>query len=127
VIANQDSLAPPVESFAMTHGMNFILTNVMWARPDAGRTRLSWIARAGMGPTLPHAETRVRGRIREGYELGGLGFQLAPGIAIRLTRGLRVTSEYKFTLARPTLEVAGGQAVTAVRTHHMALGLAATF
>jgi hypothetical protein len=127
VIANQDSLAPPLESFAMTHGMNFILANVVWTMRDDRRSRFGWVARAGIGPTLPHAETRVRGRIREGYKLGGLGIQLAPGFAIRLTRALRVTSEYKFTLARPTLDVAGGQAATTVRTHHIAFGLAAVF
>ncbi|MBI3049748.1 MAG: hypothetical protein HYY76_15695 [Acidobacteria bacterium] len=127
VIANQESLAPPVESFAITHGMNFILVNVVWAAPEHDRARVGWMVRAGLGPTLPHAESRVDGRWQEGYELGGAGIQLAPGIVVRVTRVLRMTGEYKFTFARPSVEVAGGHALAAVRTHHVAWGLAAAF
>jgi hypothetical protein len=123
VIADEQSLVRPVEAFAMTHGMNLLLANVVWRIPNCAR--LGWLARAGLGLTVPHAETRVAGRDVEGYQLGGAALQLAPGLAIRLTRRLSVTGEYKFTLARAVLDVAGGEVATSLRTHHVAWGLAA--
>jgi len=98
----------------------------VWTPRDEGHL-VQWVARAGIGPTLPHAESRIAGGDREGYEPGGMGLQLAPGVAVHLTRSIRVTGEYKFTLARPTVDVVDGTATTAVRTHHVAFGLSAGF
>jgi hypothetical protein len=127
VIANEVSLAPPLDALAMSHGMNFILVNVVWKRPLARRSRHEWVLRAGIGPTLPHTEVRIHGQAHEGYEAGGLGAQLSGGVALRLTRTLRLTGEYKFTFANPTLDVPGGDLHTSVRTHHVVWGVAAVF
>lgn len=126
VIAKPAALGPPVEAFAMTHGMNFLLANLVWTG-GGERQRVRGVARAGVGPTLPHAESRVAGRSAERYEWGGIGVQVAPGVAIRLARSLSLTAEYKFTFARPTVGAAGAALTTTVRSHHGALGIAATF
>jgi opacity protein-like surface antigen len=126
VIANEASLRSPVDAFAMTHGLNFLLANVVWTGGGAGRL-VRWAARAGVGPTLPHAESRVAGRAREGYDWGGVGLHLAPGLEVRVTDRLRATGEYKFTFARPVVRAAGGTIATTVRTHHLAFGLAVVF
>ncbi len=112
--------------FAMSHGMNFILANVMWITPAGNRSgRVDVVGRLGLGPTLPHVESRIGREERQGYELGGFGLQVAPGIALLTTRRWRLTAEYKFTFARPHVSVPRGTATTTLRPHHIALGIAA--
>ena len=126
VIADQASLAAPVQHFAMSHGMNFILANVVWMPPAGDRERrLNVVARAGIGPTLPHVEARVSGEERQGYEAGGVGFQLAPGLAVRVGGPWRLTADYKFTFARPRVSVPGGTITTSLSTHHVTVGICA--
>jgi hypothetical protein len=110
----------------MTHGMNFILVNAVWRERD-DRRRVRWVARAGVGPTLPHAESRVAGREREDHEWGGAVLQFSPGLEVRLMDRLRVTGEYKLMFAQPTVAAAGGTIAAAARNHNVALGLVATF
>ena len=123
------SLAPRLD---MSHGLNFILGNVVVRKGvgplDArGLPRLVAVARAGAGPTVPHGESTIDGVDREQYESGGLGMQVAGGLELALWRGLAAVGEYKWTRANPTIEVAGGQATIPSRSHHLALGIAYRF
>jgi hypothetical protein len=126
VVANEQTLAPPLESLAMTHGMNLILGNALWMR-RAGNDRVRVTLRGGFGITVPHAETRVHGQERGAYEYGSLGWQLAPGVALHATGPLYLNAEYKFTSARPEIETADGQATVPARTHHWLIGVTAMF
>jgi opacity protein-like surface antigen len=83
---------------------------------------LTLALRAGVGPTIPHAESVVSGVFQEQYELGAVGWQVASGVEARLTRGLLAVAEYKFTRTTQTVGVSGGEAETAIRTHHFAVG-----
>ena len=56
-----------VQRYAMTHGLNFALINMVMRTPVRGPVTLVW--RAGAGPTLPHAETTIDGQIREQYRV----------------------------------------------------------
>ena len=126
VVANEETLAPPLESLAMTHGMNLLLGNALWMT-RAGSDRVRITLRGGVGITVPHAETRVHGEERGAYEYGSIGWQLAPGVAIHATGPLYLNAEYKFTSARPEIKTADGQATVPARTHHWLLGVAAMF
>ena len=126
VVANEQTLAPPLESLAMTHGMNLILGNALWMT-RAGSDRVRVTLRGGFGITVPHAETRVNGQERGAYEYGSIGWQLAPGVALHATGPLYLNAEYKFTSARPEIETADGQATVPARTHHLLFGVAAMF
>ncbi len=57
-----------VERYSMTHGLNFILINLV-SRTPVGDGPVTFVARAGAGPTLPHAETTIGGVIREQYRI----------------------------------------------------------
>jgi hypothetical protein len=121
-----------VQRLAMSHGLNFILANVAVRRdlgsPDVtGTTRIVAVLRAGVGPTLPHAESTVGGVTREQYEGGGLGLQAGGGVEMRMWRGLGALGEYKFTWATPRIGVAGGEATVPVRSHHLVGGVALRF
>lgn len=121
-------LSSIVNRVSMSHGLNFILANVS-ARHGfgpsnaAGIHRLVAVARAGAGPTLPHAESQIDNVYFEQYESGGLGVQVGGGIEFSFWRGLGAIGEYKFTWASPDIEVAGGQAKIPSRTHHFAFGV----
>lgn len=123
------SLAPRLD---MSHGLNFILANVVvrhgFGPVDArGAPRYMAVARAGAGPTLPHAESTIDSVDREQYEGGGLGVQAAGGLEVALWQGLAAVGEYKLTWAKPTVEIAGGQATIPSRSHHLAMGVAYRF
>jgi hypothetical protein len=110
-----------VQHFAISHGLNFILANVVVRKPLAA-TRLGLVARAGLGPMRPHGETELDGRRLENYEWAGVGAQVAAGVELRLWRGLHGLLEYKLTSARPRIAVYAGEARVSTLSHHFAVG-----
>jgi opacity protein-like surface antigen len=119
-----------VEAFAMSHGMNLLVGNVvlrypLGARPSAGRLRLT--ARAGLGVAVPHAESTVRGDRREGYEVAGAAYQAGAGIEWVAARRVLVLADYRWTYASPQVTVAGGTAKTTIRMNHLTVGAGLRF
>ncbi|PYR53456.1 MAG: hypothetical protein DMF91_28290 [Acidobacteria bacterium] len=56
-------LGDVVQRFAISHGLNLVLVNAVVRAPVRRRSsesRISWVARAGAGPTVPHAERPYR-------------------------------------------------------------------
>ena len=115
-----------VERYAMTHGLNFLLVNVVARQPAAG-SRASLVVRAGAGPTIPHTETTVLGGAVDKYEFAGWGLHGAAGIDLRLSGRLSFVAEYKVTRARPEVTIAGGTGRTTALTHQAAAGVAFGF
>ena len=116
----------------MSHGLNFIFANVALRQElgpvdSQGTHRFVVVARAGAGPTVPHAESAVEHVNRDQYQAGGLGTQVAGGLEATVWRRLAVLGEYKFTWTSPELDVAGGQATVPARSHHVVAGLAYRF
>jgi hypothetical protein len=118
-----------VQHYAMSHGMNFILFNAVLRAPlnDDGAglaSRVALTARAGAGPMVPHAETTVANESREQYEGGGIGYQLAGGVDIRLVGWLSAIADYKFGHGRPEITIVDGTGRTTANVHQLAFGLA---
>ena len=111
-----------LDRFSISHGLNFLVFNAV-ARCRVG-PRMFLAARAGAGPTVPHAESTIDGVDREGYEWGSLGIHAAGGIGIRAWRGLAVLAEYKFTRTRQTASVDRGEARGRFLSHHGVFGIA---
>jgi hypothetical protein len=84
---------------------------------------VAFVARAGAGPTLPHAETTVNGQAREQYEYGGLGLHAAAGVDVRLHSRVSGAVEYKVTAAKPTITIAHGTGQTTAVSHHLSVGV----
>jgi|SRR5215510_8282084 len=125
-------LSSIVNRVSMSHGLNFILANFSVRKgigpTDAsGAHRIVAVARAGAGPTMPHAESQIDDVYFEQYEGGGLGVQVGGGAEFSLWRGIGALAEYKFTSASPEIEVAGGEAKIPSRTHHLAFGIQYSF
>ena len=121
-----------VQRLSMSHGLNFILVNVAARRafgpPKAdGSRRFAGVVRAGVGPTMPHAESQLDNTYVEQYEAGGIGAQVAGGVEVSVWRRIGVLGEYKFTSANPEIDIAGGQARIPSRSHHFVFGLTYDF
>ena len=119
------AFADVVQRLGMSHGLNFVLANGGLRRPLGGR--VTGTITFGAGPLLPHAELQIDGAAIEGYELGGIGTQLAIGADVRVWRGLSVLTEYKWTRAAVRLTLDSGQLDLTATSHHLVAGLSAAF
>ena len=115
-----------VQEYQMTHGLNFLMVNAVGRLPIKSG-RLSLVTRAGMGTTLPHAETEVLGQSQERYEFTGLGVEGSAGLAMKLSHLLSLIADYKVSEARPRITVVSGMAQTRALTQQVAIGLAVGF
>ncbi len=123
------ALASVVERFSLSHGQNLLFVNAV-ARYAPGRcgdfrtARFVLLARAGVGPTLPHVETTIAGVAEEGYQRGAIAVQAAGGIELRAWKQLHALVEYKFTRCRQSVSAAAGSHIeTLLHTHHLTFGL----
>ena len=112
-----------VQRYAMTHGLNFLLANLVM-RKEVGDGRAAIIGRAGAGVTIPHTETTVLGGAVDQYEYAGPGVHAAVGLDLRMAGRLSFVTEYKFTWAKPEITIAGGRGQTTAFAHHVAFGVA---
>jgi len=121
-----------IQRYAMSHGMNFALVNVVWRKPLAATggsalSRVALMGRAGAGPMVVHSETTVFGQSHEQYQRAGVGFQLAGGVDVRLAGWLSAVADYKFGHARPTIAFGPPPSATgqmSANVHQIAFGLA---
>lgn len=129
VIGNPGQLGPQVQQYRMTHGLNFLVANLVSRRPlgrsASGESPFSLVTRLGAGVTVPHAETTILGVLKEQYEYAGPGAHAALGLNTRLTGRWSLVTEYKLTYAKPRITTAhNGTGQTTTLTHHLAVGLA---
>jgi opacity protein-like surface antigen len=115
------------ESFSLSHGLNFALVNVVargvLSSSGGADGRVELLGRVGLGPTIPHAESRVDGVFHEGYEIGAPGLHVAGGIEVRLVRGLSAMAEYKLTSTNQTVAISEGHAHGRFTSHHVVFGV----
>jgi hypothetical protein len=114
-----------VQEFNMSHGLNFLLGNILLRREMT--TRFTATGRAGLGALLPHTESVVDGERRGRYEWAGVAVQLSGGAEVGLSRRIAATAEYKWTRASPRVTLAEGQATLTTRSHHLAVGVRMLF
>lgn len=127
VIAKPEELGPDVTRYQMTHGLNYLVANLTTRRPIGrsayGESPLSLVGRLGAGITIPHAETTVRGAMKEQYENAGFGAHASVGLNYRLAGRLALVGEYKMTYAKPKITTAwNGWGQTTTLSHHVAVG-----
>ena len=115
-----------VQQYSISHGVNLLLFNVA-GRQRIGGEHLIVTARAGLGPTLPHTESRIEDQAQEQYEIGRLGWQVAGAAEFKLWQRLYVLGEYKFTRSKQRGKVSSGTAESLRRTHHGVFGLSYHF
>ena len=123
--ATQVPFSSVVEDFNVSHGLNFILGNILVRRPVTPRFVAT--ARIGVGALLPHTESVVEGERRGRYEWAGLAAHLSGGAEVRIWHRVAATAEYKWSRATPRLALARGHVTLTTRSHHLAVGVRALF
>jgi hypothetical protein len=127
-IDRQLVLGEIVQQYSISHGVNLLLFNVA-ARHQIKRTaaapqgRLILSVRGGLGPTLPHTESRVEGVSQEQYEIGRLSWQVATAAEFQVWKKVYAFGEYKFTRTRQRGKISSGDAESLLQTHHGVFGL----
>ena len=114
-------LASVIQRLAMSHGLNFLLANVVVRHEVVPRLVLA--ARVGAGPTLVHAESTIAGNVLEQYQSGGFGVQAGGGIELTVWGALGAVGEYKFTETTADIDIPDGTATIPVRSHHGTFGV----
>ena len=122
-IAITAPMAQYVTRYAMSHGMNLALGNVVLRRPLGVSGAVAVTARAGAGMSFPHAEVTMGGESVDQYEFGGLALQVGGGLDVRLSARLSTIVEYRLAYARPEIDVPGGTGRTTATIHQAAFGL----
>ena len=118
-----------VQRYAMTHGLNFWLGNLVWRVPlgSASANRTALVLRAGAGPVTPGVDTVVGRKSVQHYQYAGMGAAASAGLDIQVWRLLSFIAEYKFTYAKPKIDVDGGHGQTTTLAHHVAAGIGIGF
>lgn len=114
-----------VDRYNHTHGLNFLLANLVWRQHlgDPG-ARFALLVRAGAGPVIPGRDVVMPGLNVQGYEFSGIGAQATAGVTTRINGPVSAMVEYKFTHARPEIDLTnGGRGRMTAVSHHIAIGL----
>ncbi len=123
VYAAQGALAPEVQRFSISHGLNLVLANIVWRQNPTSSRRIGLTVRGGAGVAVPHGESQVFGVVQQQYQISSLALQGSAGPVVRLTRHLNAMLEYKLTTANPTVDVADGTMKGRYTSQHLAAGL----
>jgi hypothetical protein len=117
-----------VQRFAISHGLNLLLGNLVirqpLARGPSSTGQLAFVGRLGAGPTIPHAETTVEGTTQEQYQWGRVAAQAAAGLEWRFARRLAAVAEYKLTATPQRVRIPDGTASATIISHHVVAGVA---
>jgi hypothetical protein len=110
-------LSSVMERFAMSHGLNFVVANVVYRQGigHSANPRAFMLARAGAGITVPHVESTIAAESREQYEAGGLGVQASLGAELRVRGHLHSFAELKVTTTAESAWRPGRSAVASRR------------
>lgn len=119
-----DTHSPDLTQFQMTHGLNFLLGNVVYRSQPLGAARVALTVRGGAGLTIPHVESVFRGNSLSKYENGGFGAQGAVGVEARLTGRLYAVADARLTYARVRVDVASAGVAGGFATRQVDAGIA---
>jgi len=114
-----------VARYNQTHGLNFLFANLVWRQPLGGRgARAALLLRGGAGPVRPGRDIVMADLNVQGYQFAGIGAQAAAGLEVRLNGWLAALAEYKFTHARPELNLgAEGHGRMTAASHNVVFGV----
>ena len=111
---------------SLSHGLNFVLANVVVRvplRPGTPRSRVSLLARAGAGPTIPHVEATIRNGSADGYQWGRVGFHAAVGAEVFIAKRIALCVEAKRTTTRQVAQIGTARLTAAFTTRHLMAGM----
>ncbi|HVZ21616.1 MAG TPA: hypothetical protein VG871_11165 [Vicinamibacterales bacterium] len=119
-----DTHSPDLTIFQMTHGLNFVLGNIVYRAQPLGGGRVALTARGGAGFTVPHVEADFRNTSVSKYESGGFGAQGTVGVEALLTGRLYVIADARLTYARVRVDIPSAALAGGFTTRHVDVGIA---
>jgi opacity protein-like surface antigen len=115
-----------VQHFELSHGVNMLSLNGIyrWQDLDLLQGRLQPYVGVGLVHYWPHSENTVNGLSHEtGYQPSGFGYELLGGLQYQIGERWGLFAEIKFNSGTAKVDIAGGDAETALRTFHALGGL----
>lgn len=119
-----DTHSTDLTAFQMTHGLNFVLGNVVFRSQPVGTGRVVLTARGGAGFTVPHVEGIFRGNEVSEYQNGGFGAQGTVGVEAQIVGRLYAIADARLTYARVRVDVPPAAVGGGFTTRHVDFGVA---
>jgi len=119
-----DTHSTDLTAFQLSHGLNFVLGNVVFRSRPLGTGRVALTARGGAGLTIPHVEATFRGNEVSEYQRGGVGAQGTVGLEARLTDHWYVVADARLTYARVRVDISSAELAGNFTTRHVDVGVA---
>jgi hypothetical protein len=119
-------MAVVVQRFELSHGLNFLLGNVVVRWPSgsaSSRPRTVMIGRFGAGPTIPHVESTLQGQTEDAYQWARLAIGGGVGVEVRVVHQLFAVGDLKYTTTREEVDVGSAAIAGRFTTRHVTAGL----
>jgi len=133
-VDGRQPIATHLDSFELSHGLNFLTFNVVrrWfpkgKRDGSFGGRLQPYLGGGVGLAIPHVEAMVDGERTSEYQAAGPTLQFALGCNVDVAGPVSAFLEYKLNWADLRLDLAGDTQVrTSLLTHQYIVGLTFRF
>jgi len=116
--------SPDLTHFELSHGLNTLLTNVVFRSRGVCGERCTLAFRGGLGVATPHVEADFRGRRVSEYQLAGIATQGGIGMEVRLWEGLHAVIDGRLSHARIEADLPGATLEsTGFTTFHFDVGV----
>jgi hypothetical protein len=118
--------------YYLNNGANFLLFNIVkrwnWQQSKSGKFKLDALAKAGIGPVIPHVQNSFFGKANEpGFQLGGWNVGVEGGVRATFYKYVYLEFTNKIDYARySNLNVYQGTAKQAFGTYELILSLGFT-
>ncbi|MBV9989316.1 MAG: hypothetical protein JO301_16680 [Chitinophagaceae bacterium] len=118
--------------YYLNNGANFLLFNLVkrwnWQESPSGKFKLDALAKAGIGPVIPHVQNSFFGQANDaGFQLGGWNMGIEAGMRATFFRRVYLEFTNKLDYARYSgLKVYRGEASQAFGTYELILSLGVT-
>ncbi len=119
--------------YYLNNGANFLLFNIVkrwnWDESKTGNFKLDFLAKAGIGPVIPHVQNTLFGYPNDmGFQIGGWNMGIEAGVRSTFHKHVYVEFTNKIDYARySNLKVYKGTAKQAFGTYELILSLGYTF
>ncbi len=111
-------------AFQLSHGLNFILGNVVYRTSPYCSGRCIFAVRGGAGITYPHVEAIFRGVDTYEYEYAGFATQGGAGIEYQVWKQFYVVGDARVSYARVRTDLVNGALAGGFTSVHGDFGIA---
>jgi len=117
--------AQDLNQFQQSHGLNFLLGNLVYRFTPACGGACAFNVRGGAGISTPHVESTFRNEHQEQYQYGGIAWQAGAGLEYHLWQFVYGVADARITrVSEHHLRGAGVEIAGPFFTRHVDFGIA---